>query len=285
MGASMSGLASQGAGAERLIADGWLAGPSRYLNLTRELALTNFKLKYTGSVLGYLWSLMKPLMYFGVLYVISTYLFHQRGDNWPLQLLLAIVIYTFFVECTSTSLGSVAGNGHLVRKAYFPLSSLPVSQSMTALLTMAINLSLIVVIGVALGKLDLGLRSVMVPLLLLELYIFSLGIGMLLASVFVFYRDLGHVWEVLTQVLLWGCGVVFPAQSLPVAWRPWFFLNPLAQIIEDTRRAVVTPEAPWSANMLANQCMVVVPIGLSLTVFLAGLWVFRTLNPLFAESL
>jgi ABC-2 type transport system permease protein len=261
-----------------------VGGPSRYLNLTRELALTNFKLKYTGSALGYLWSLMKPLAYFGVLYVIFVDVFHQRSADFPMQLLLAIVIYTFFAECTSTALGSIAGNGHLVRKAYFPLSSLVVSQSVTALLTMAINFTLILVIGVSLGKLHLGLQTLTVPLLLLELYIVSLGVGMLLASAFVFYRDLGHVWEVLTQILLYGCGVVFPALSVPVRWRHLFFLNPMAQIIQDLRHAVVTPNVPWTSQML-DPGWYVVPLALSVITFVAGLALFRVLMPKFAENL
>jgi ABC-2 type transport system permease protein len=265
-------------------AAGGVGGPARYFNLTRELALTNFKLKYTGSVLGYLWSLVKPLMYFGVLYVIFVEVFHQRQADFPMQLLLAIVIFTFFTECTSNALGSIAGNAHLVRKAFFPLSSLVVSQSLTALLTMSINLTLIVVIGVSLHKLHLGLRTLVVPLLLIELYLLSLGVGMLLASAFVFYRDLGHVWEVFSQILLYGCGVVFPAVAVPLHWRPLFFLNPLAQIIEDLRRAIVTPAAPWTASMV-EPGMYVVPWALSVLAFVAGLALFQLLKPQFAESL
>jgi ABC-2 type transport system permease protein len=272
------------AGRREALTQGGISEASRYMNLTRELALSNFKLKYTGSVLGYLWSLMKPLLYFGVLYVIFVDFFHQKQADFPFQLLLAIVVFTFFSECTSTSLGAIAGNGHLVRKAYFPLSSLVVSQSVTALLTMTINFCLVVVIGEVLGKLHLGLHTLLVPLLLVELYVLSLGVGMLLASAFVFYRDLGHVWEVFTQILLYGCGVVFPAVSVPLHWRHLFFLNPLAQIIEDLRHAVVTPNAPWSASML-DPGLIVVPVLLTLLVFGAGLGLFRVLNPLFAESL
>jgi ABC-2 type transport system permease protein len=257
---------------------------ARYVNLTRELALTNFKLKYTGSVLGYVWSLMKPLMYFGILYIIFVEFFHQRGSNFPLQLLVAIVLFTFFSECTSTALGSIAGNGHLVRKAFFPLSSLVVSQSMTALLTMAINMSLIVAIGLPIGRLQIGPQTLVVPLLIVELYVLSLGVGMLLASAFVFYRDLGHVWEVGTQLLLYGCGVVFPALAVPVKWRQFFFLNPLAQIIEDVRHALVTTDAPWTATLVGGW-PVLIPLVISVLVFVAGLWLFRVLNPLFAESL
>jgi ABC-2 type transport system permease protein len=258
----------------------------RYANLTRELALTNFKLKYTGSVLGYLWSLMKPLMYFGVLYVIFVDVFHQRQPEFPMELLLAIVIFNFFSECTGAALGSIAGNAHLVRKAYFPLSSLVVSQSLTALLTMTINLLLVVAIGLSLRRLDLGWQTLVVPVLLMELYVLSLGVGMVLASAFVFYRDMGHVWEVLLQVLLYGCGVVFAPSAVPHRVVHFFFLNPLAQIIEDMRHAIVTPsKAPWSFTMMADPWMILIPVLASIAVFVAGLALFRTLTPLFAESL
>jgi ABC-2 type transport system permease protein len=259
---------------------------ARYLNLVRELALTNFKLKYTGSVLGYLWSLVKPLVYFGVLYVIFVDFFHQNQPDFPLQLFVAIVLYTFFSECTSTALGSIAGNAHLIRKANFPLSALVVSGSVTALLTLAINLCLLVVVAAPFGRLHLGLHSLAAPLLLIELYVFSLGVGMILASAFVFYRDLGHVWEVSLQVLLYGCGVVFPASKVieHPAWALFFFMNPLAQIIEDSRHALVTQtSAPWTVNIIGPYFAI--PILLTVAVFFAGLFLFRKLAPLFAESL
>jgi ABC-2 type transport system permease protein len=257
---------------------------ARYVNLVRELALSNFKLKYTGSVLGYLWSLFKPLMYFGVLYVIFVDFFHQRSPDFPLQLFVAIVLFTFFSECTATALGSIAGNAHLIRKANFPLSALVVSGSVTALLTLAINLSLLVVVATPFGRLHLGLQSLAAPLLLVELYLFSLGVGMILASAYVFYRDLGHVWEVFLQVLLYGCGVVFPIALVPPRFLHLFLLNPLAQIIEDFRHAIVTPtSAPWTVDLAGP--LFLVPLLLTLAVFVAGLLLFRRLAPLFAESL
>jgi ABC-2 type transport system permease protein len=257
---------------------------ARYVNLVRELALSNFKLKYTGSVLGYLWSLFKPLMYFGVLYVIFVDFFRLRAPDFPLQLFVAIVLFTFFSECTATALGSIAGNAHLIRKANFPLSALVVSNSVTALLTLAINLSLVVVVATPFGRLHLGLQSLVAPLLLVELYLFSLGVGMILASAYVFYRDLGHAWEVFLQVLLYGCGVVFPISVVPVKYLHFFFLNPLAQIIEDFRHALVTQTAaPWTVDLVGP--VFFVPILLSVVVFAAGLLLFRRLAPLFAESL
>ena len=257
---------------------------ARYVNLVRELALSNFKLKYTGSVLGYLWSLFKPLMYFGVLYVIFVDFFRLRAPDFPLQLFVAIVLFTFFSECTATALGSIAGNAHLIRKANFPLSALVVSGSVTALLTLAINLSLLVVVATPFGRLHLGLQSLAAPLLLVELYLFSLGVGMILASAYVFYRDLGHVWEVFLQVLLYGCGVVFPIALVPPRFLHLFLLNPLAQIIEDFRHAIVTPtSAPWTVDLAGP--LFLVPLLFTLAVFVAGLLLFRRLAPLFAESL
>src|ERR1700730_17771525 len=163
---------------------------ARYVNLVRELALSNFKLKYTGSVLGYLWSLFKPLMYFGVLYVIFVDFFHQRAPDFPLQLFVAIVLFTFFSECTATALGSIAGNAHPSRKTHLSLSALVVSGSVTGLLTLAITLSLLVVVATPFGRLHLGLQSLAAPLLLVELYLFSLGVGIILTSAHVFYRAL-----------------------------------------------------------------------------------------------
>jgi len=180
------------------IGHGRLTGAARYWSLVRELSITNFKLKYTGSALGYVWSLVKPLAYFGVLYVIFVQFFHQREDDFALQLLLAVVIFTFFAECTSAGLGSIAGNGHLIRKATFPLSALVIVTSVTALFTFLINLALVLIVALVAGKLQLDWDILAVPPLLIELYILSLGVGMILASVFVFFRDVGHVWEVIS---------------------------------------------------------------------------------------
>ena len=261
-----------------------LTGAARYWSLVRELSITNFKLKYTGSVLGYVWSLVKPLAYFGVLYVIFVQLFHQTQDDFGLQLLLAVVIFNFFAECTSAGLGSIAGNGHLIRKATFPLSALVIATSVTALFTFLINLALVLVVALVAGKLGLSWRFLAVPPLLVELYVLSLGVGMILATVFVFFRDIGHVWEVISQLLIYACGVVFPAKRVPAGLSHVYFLNPLAQNIEDLRHALITPAAAWSVTF-TGAGVYLGAIGLSVACFAVGLVLFRRLAPYFAESL
>ncbi len=270
-----------------------LRGAARYWSMVRELSITNFKLRYTGSALGYVWSLIKPLAYFGVLYVIFVQLFHQTQDDFGLQLLLAVVVFNFFTECTSAGLGSIAGNGHLIRKASFPLSVLVIAASVTALFTFLINMTLVLAVALVVGKLRLGWQILAVPPLLVELYVLALGVGMILATVFVFFRDIGHVWEIISQLLLYASGVVFPAKRvveshflLPLHVSPAqvYYANPLAQNIEDLRHALITPAAAWSVTITGAR-IYLAALALSLACFVVGLALFRRLAPYFAESL
>lgn len=251
--------------------------------LARELAWTQFKLKYTGSVLGYLWSLLKPAMLFSIMFTIFVVLFKQRANEFALQLLVGIVLFTFFTECTATAMSSIVGNAGLIQKAYFPRAILVVASSMTAAMTFVINFTLIVVVAAPLGHLHLGLRSLMAIPLVVELYLLALGLSLLLASLFVFYRDLGHIWEISTQVLFYASAVVYPITLVPSRFLPFFFINPLAQIVEDVRHAVVIADVPSTAAVVGIG--VLLPIAISLALFAGGVLVFRRLSPTFAESL
>lgn len=256
---------------------------AKNMALVREIAWTQFKLKYTGSVLGYVWSLLKPAMLFAVMYLIFSVLIKFRANEFPLQLLVGIVLFTFFTECTNVGLGSIVGNGGLIQKAFFPRWILVVASSMTAAMTFVINFFLIVAIATPLGHLHLGLRSLAVVPLVLELYLLALGLSLLLSSLFVFYRDLGHVWEILTQVVFYASAVVFPISIVPARFHALFFANPLAQIIEDVRHALVTDVIPSTFSSIG--ALALVPIGISLGLFALGALVFRALSPSFAENL
>jgi ABC-2 type transport system permease protein len=263
----------------------------RNLNLVRELSITSFKLKYTGSALGYIWSLFKPLMYFGIMYLVFNLLLRVgTGDkDFPVQLLIAIVAWTFFTEATATAMNAIAGNGDLIRKAYFPRWILVVASTTSSLLTFAINTVLVLVVTFAIGGLDLSWRSLLVPVYYLELILLVLGLSMLLSSLFVFFRDLGHIWEILSLVLFYGSAVVFP---FGIIWQHSIKLadlagmNPVAQIIQDLRYSLVIPSTPLNQPMSAYiGALVVVPMVLSVLVFVVGSFVFTQLTPKFAESL
>lgn len=266
-----------------LVLPPWRSKLKRNLSLARELAWTQFKLKYTGSVLGYLWSLLKPAMLFAVMYTIFVVLFKQRANEFALQLLVGIVLFTFFTDCTSVAMGTIAGNAGLIQKASFPRIVLVVASSLTAAMTFVINFALIVAVATPLGHLHLSLRSLAVIPLVLQLYLLALGLSLLLSSVFVFYRDLGHIWEILTQVLFYASAVVYPATLIPVRFRRVFFINPMAQIIEDVRHGLVLTSVPTTANEVGAG--VAIPIAISIFFFIVGILVFRKLSPILAEAL
>ena len=264
-----------------------------HINITRELAVTAFKLKYTGSVLGYAWSLLKPLMIFGIMYfVFNDLLGTGKGTvDFPLQLLVGVVLWTFFSETTSSAVGSVASNGTLVQRASFPKSILVLATAATASMTFLINISLIVVVAAPLGQLHLGLQSLVAIPLVLELGALTLGVSLLVACLFVFFRDLGHLWDILLQVLFYGSAVVFPivstAQRLPLTGgiRLMLLMSPLTQIIEDMRHALVTPRAPWTVQIVGGAGRFLIPIGFVVLTLIAGVVLFRRLAPTFAENL
>jgi ABC-2 type transport system permease protein len=275
------------------------SGFQRNVNLIRELAFTNFKLKYTGSALGYVWSLVKPMMLFAIMYAVFVRLLRAGANapEFPVQLLVAVVMWNFFTESTSTAMNSVASAGNLIRKAYFPRWILVLSSMLTALMTFLINMTLIVIITVGLGHMHLSLRSIAAPLFLLELAVLIMGLSLLLSSAFVFFRDVGHIWEIFQLVLFYGSSIVFPF-TLFISTNhkssdyghlsPLGFvvgLNPIAQIVEDLRHSLVSSAIPWMNDSILLGLWAFVPVGLVVAVFAVGMAVFTRLTPRFAESL
>ena len=258
----------------------------RNLNLVRELAITQFKLRYAGSVLGYVWSLVKPLMLFGILYLVFVRLLKVKADEFPVQLLLGVVIWNFFTEATSTAVNAIAGQAGLVRKAYFPRWILVVASTASAMLTFLINLVLVVAVTVAIGHMHLGVRSLLAPLFLLELIALIMGLSLLLSSVFVYFRDVGHIWEIISLALFYGSAILFPFTIVPAGDRVLRLLigvNPVAQVVEDLRHAMVVSTAPWMASVLGS--LYAVPILIVVAVFTVGWLTFHRLGSHFAENL
>jgi ABC-2 type transport system permease protein len=258
----------------------------RNLNLVRELSITQFKLKYTGSALGYVWSLVKPAMLFGIMYLVFSVLLSAGGKSpeFPVQLLFGIVLWTFFAESTTLAMNAIAGSSDLIRKAYFPRWILVVSSTGSALLTFAINTLLVVVVTLLLGQLHLSWVSLLVPLYIIELAALVLGLSLLLSALFVFFRDLGHIWEIVSLVLFYGSAVVFPLGRLHGALLSIAGLNPIAQIIQDIRHClIVRPGIDSMATLIGP--LVIVPIVVTVAIFILGYAVFNRLTPKFAEAL
>lgn len=257
----------------------------KYSGLIRELTFTDFKLKYQGSFFGYIWSLAKPLMLFGVLLLVFAKFFKMGGTipDYPVYLLLGVVLWTFFVEATFASMNSIVGKGDLIRKVYFPRIILTVSASITALISLLLNL-LIVFIFMVFSKVSFPASSPLLVLLLVEFFIFTSGVSLFLASLFVRYRDVLHTWEVFTQVLFYATPIIYPLSYVPGELGKIVMLNPLAQIIQDGRYVLITKETGTVFNTLPFPVNLV-PYLMPIAIFIAGYWFFQKEAYRFAEEI
>ncbi|MBO0727856.1 MAG: ABC transporter permease [Acidimicrobiaceae bacterium] len=253
--------------------------------MIRELALTEFKLKYQGSVLGYVWSIVKPLLMFAVLYVVFTHVL-RIGSNVPhyaQQLLLGIVLWTFFTDSTMIAISSIVDRGDLLRKVYFPRIVIPVSTSISALITLVLNFVVVLVFIVA-GGVPLRPSGLALVPLLIEFYILALGSSLLLAALYVRFRDFKHIWEVLIQALFYATPIIYPLSILPAGLATLFAFSPIAQIIEDARWALISPAALTSGQVL-HWPLMLVPYLLPIVVFAIGYRYFESAAASFAEEI
>ena len=257
-----------------------------HLNLIRQLSITTFRLKYSGSALGYVWSLIKPLLIFGMIYaVFALFLIRgqTRGENFAAELLLGIIVFTFFQEATVNSLNAVVGNADMVRKAYFPRWILVIASTLSVTMTLIVNLALLFVVGSLLHWFNFGLHSLLFIPLVVELCAVTIGLGLILSSLFVSFRDLGHVWEVVIQAMLFGSAIIFPFYLIPAKYQTIVALNPIAQIVADMRRALISQTGPWSVDVLGR--LEIVPLALAVLSLVGGALIFRRLSRRFGERI
>lgn len=258
----------------------------RFFRLTWMLAYLDFKLKFFGSVLGYAWQLMRPLMMFAVLYVVFSQIL-KFGDakDYPVVLLSGIVLFGFFSDSTNGSVSSIVEREGLVRKIAFPLLSVPLSTVTSLFLTLMLNY--LVVLGFALlSGVTPTLRWLEVAPLLVLLYIFAAAIGTWLSSLFVRYRDVRPIWEVISQVLFYASPVIYPIEFIPnPTIQKIVMCNPVATIIEQTRHAVIDPTAPSAVAVLGSWWMLAVPLGITAFLVALGYHSLRRMAPTVAEEI
>lgn len=255
------------------------------LILLKQLVKTDFKLRYQGSVLGYLWSLLRPLALFVILYIVFTkFLKIGAGvPHYPIYLLLGIVLWNYFTEVTSGSIMAIVGKGDLIRKINFPKYVIVVAGSFSALINLAINF---VVVGVFMAFSGVELRQtvVLLPFIILELFIFSLAMAFFLSAAFVRFRDINYIWEVLMQGAFYATPILYPLSLLPLSAAKILMLNPMAQIIQDARYVLVTPQTQTIEQIYGTQMIRLVPFGIVLVTAIVATWYFRSRQRFFAEE-
>lgn len=257
--------------------------------LLRQLVITEFKLRYQGSVLGYLWSLLRPLFLFLILYVVFVHFLQIGGDipHWPVAMLLGIVLWNFFSEVTGSGITSIVDRGDVIRKINFPKYVIVVAGTISAFINLLLNM-LVIAVFMAINHVDLTWYALLSPLLVLELFMFALGISFLLSAVFVKLRDINYIWEIIMQGLFYASAVIYP---LAIVMEKSEFaakillLNPIAQAIQDIRFTLVTQETPTLVTLTQGWKWMAVPLGIVLVTFIVGALYFKKKSPTFAEEI
>lgn len=255
------------------------------LRILRVIAGTEFKLKYTDSALGYVWSVAKPLALFSVLYVVFGRFFQLGAgfEDYPIYLLVGIVLWTFFVDATMLTSTSIVARGSLLRKLVFPHLVIPTSMTLTSGITFLVNLIPLAAF-MAWNRIVPRVEWLLLLPLLLELFIFTLGAGLILATLFVRFRDVGQLWELMTQLLFYASPIIIPVGFLPPWFQPIAFLNPFVQVMQDIR-AVLLPdtEVITAETTLAAAGGRLTPVAITLGTMVVASYLFRREAPWFAE--
>jgi ABC-2 type transport system permease protein len=261
----------------------------RFLHLTTSLALTDWKLRFFGSVLGYFWSLLRPLLLFGILYVVFSHVIRIGGgvQDYPVQLLLGVILFTYFGDVTGAAVESVVDSELLVRKVAFPRMVIPLAVALTASFNLAINL-LTVGVFVALSGVTPRWQWLLLPLPVLLLVVLAAGVGMLVSALYVLFRDVRPIWDVVLQALFYVTPIFYPIEA--VAHRSdtlarFAMANPIAAVLQESRHLLLGPPTPSVAEVMGSSLAVLIPIAVLAALAAIGFWVFNRLAPHVAEAL
>lgn len=257
--------------------------------LVSELVRTDFKLRYQGSVLGYAWSLLRPLFLFVILYVVFVRFIKLGTDvpHYPIYLLLGVVLWNFFNEMTVQSLGSIVGRGDLIRKIRIPRWIIILSSSLSALINLFLNL-IVVTIFLFINHVDLLKTTLWLPLILLEIYIFALGLSLFLSAAFVKFRDVNYIWEVILQAGFYLTPILYPLTKITnITFQKLIMINPMAQAIQDSRYAVVShdPKVITAHRLFEGGWHEYIPFTIVILILVGGITYFRKESKYFAENI
>ena len=266
----------------------------RFWHLTFNLAFMEWKLRFFGSALGYLWQLVRPLLLFLVLYVFFIVVANV-GDNkspsyadYGAQLLSGIVLFNFFGEATSGAIRSVVVNEPLVRKIQFPRMAIPLSVVLLGLFNLGLNLIVVLIFALIAGVTPMW-TWLEVPLIIAVLVLLSTGIAMLLAGLYVYLRDIEPIWEIIAQILFYASPIIIPVAAVQTKISPTllhiYMCNPLAILFQQFRHAFITHATPSASTLIGSTAALAIPLGLIVVIFIAGLRTFSRIAPRVAEDL
>jgi ABC-2 type transport system permease protein len=261
-------------------------GWRRSLDLLYLISITEFKRTYFGTVLGYLWSLARPLMLFGVLLAVFTQVFRigSQVPHYPVLLLLNVVLFGFFQEATGTAVGSIVNQEAVVRKTQFPRLVIPLAVVLTSFFNVALNLVVVFVFMLALGVTPMW-TWLLFPVVLVLLVAITVAVSMIVASLYPRFRDMAIIWTVLSTVLFYGTPILYPIEAVPDTLRHIILLNPLTPVFELARLWMIDPGAPTPAEAADGVVRLLAPIVLYVGTCVLAVWIFNREAPRIAEEL
>jgi ABC-2 type transport system permease protein len=260
--------------------------PRRFWNLTWTLAVTDFKLRFYGSVLGYVWTLARPFLFFGVIYFVFTEIIglDKNVPNYGVYILFALVLFQFFGEATGNCVNSLVVRENLLRKIRFPRLVIPSAVVLTALFNLGMTLVAVFIFAIAAGVYPTW-GWLELPVIVAILTLFATGVGLLLSALFVRYRDIQPIWDVFSQMLFYASPILYVTTMVPETYQQAYLANPIAALLAEMRAAVVDPGARHAWEAIGDPVRILVPIGIVFGTCVLGLWVFRREAPRIAENL
>jgi ABC-2 type transport system permease protein len=259
----------------------------RTLELSLTLGITDWKMRFYGSILGYVWSLVRPFAFFGVVYVVFTQIM-DLGNNvkhYGVYILFGLVLFSFFAELTNTCLTSLPARENLLRKIQFPRIVIPLSVTITSLLHLCTTLIAVLIFALLSGVEPQVRWLELIPLIGL-LTMFATGVGMVLSIIYVRYRDIQPIWEVVTQALFYASPVLYVASIAKDRFTNLFdiyMLNPIAFVMTEIRHAVVDTSVPGPLGLAGY--IALIPVGICFACAVLGGWIFINRSKYIAEKL
>jgi ABC-2 type transport system permease protein len=256
--------------------------------LLRQMVITDFKLRYQGSALGYVWSLLRPLFLFVILYMVFVKFMRIGADvpHFPVYLLMGIVLWNFFAEVTSTCINAIVGQGDLIRKLNFPKYVIIVATAFSALINLLLN-GVVIIAFMLINHVDFTWNLLWVPLLILEIFVFALSVGFVLSALFVRLRDINYIWEVVLQAMFYATPIIYPLSMVTDRWpgvAKLLLLNPMGQAIQDVRHLAITPKADTLSMLVHHWYIVAIPYLIVVAVLVFAIVLFKKRSPYFAEE-
>lgn len=215
----------------------------KYRFLIKQLVSRDFRLKYKKSILGVFWSFLNPLLTMSVQYIVFSALFRFEIENYPVYLLSGIVMFGFFSEATGLTMNSFVGSAAMIKKVYVPKYIYPLTRTVSSTINLLISMIPLLIVALISGiRPSFSILLILVPIVCIA--VFSLGIGMILATLMVFFRDTQYLWGVISMIWMYLTPIFYPASILPekVAWI--IKANPLYHFVEFLRTCIIEGTSP-----------------------------------------